>query len=317
MFDSSSFLNPKTRPLFLRFIAELKQKCDNAVPSLTHRFIKQIAHKGMMLRNYTQNIDGLEKKAGLKVYDTGATAQIVESVGLKRRESLGEGQRPTIVPLHGTLEHLACTVCRHRIEFDGRAVESLRAGELIECIQCKVRSDDREQRGRRRLPSGIYRPDIVLYNEHHPMGDVISDFVGLDLDQQPTTLIVMGTSLRVPGLKRLVKDMAKAVQRKQASSPERSGHIVFINKTPLSRTEWRTVFDIELIGTCDEWIECISSRISGLELGRPQCLQLASPASVQKKITTFFKTRTRSRKDKEGTEDTTFDVVPRRLALAR
>ncbi|CAM9234649.1 unnamed protein product [Scytosiphon promiscuus] len=40
----------------------------NYVPSLTHRFIKALEIRGKLLRNFTQNIDGLEAQVGLKKY---------------------------------------------------------------------------------------------------------------------------------------------------------------------------------------------------------------------------------------------------------
>ncbi|CAM9302161.1 unnamed protein product [Ectocarpus sp. 12 AP-2014] len=40
----------------------------NYVPSLTHRFIKALENRGKLLRNFTQNIDGLEAQVGLKKY---------------------------------------------------------------------------------------------------------------------------------------------------------------------------------------------------------------------------------------------------------
>eukprot|EP00903_Cladosiphon_okamuranus_P010135 g9597.t1 len=40
----------------------------NYTPSLTHRFIKALENRGKLLRNFTQNIDGLEAQVGLKKY---------------------------------------------------------------------------------------------------------------------------------------------------------------------------------------------------------------------------------------------------------
>lgn len=37
----------------------------NLTPTLSHYFIGMLESKGKLLRNYTQNIDGLEKKAGV------------------------------------------------------------------------------------------------------------------------------------------------------------------------------------------------------------------------------------------------------------
>ena len=34
-------------------------------PTLTHSFLKLLSDKGLLLRNYSQNIDGLENLAGI------------------------------------------------------------------------------------------------------------------------------------------------------------------------------------------------------------------------------------------------------------
>lgn len=293
MFDISSFVNPQSRPYFLKFISELKASCDAASPSDTHHFMKRLSDLGLLLRSYTQNIDDLERRAGLRVFD-GGVETVVESVGVKKRESLGGAglpARPNVIPLHGTLSTLVCTVCRYRVSFGESAVAQYEKGKVVACQKCQERSNEREQRGRRRLQSGIYRPDIVLYNEHHPQGDLIAEFVSLDLDVRPSTVIVMGTSLRIPGLKRLVKDMAKAVQRKRQSGEDRAGHVIFINRTPASRAEWKGVFDAELLGDCDKWVNLLSRHMEDFISGRPRsALQFVSPSKEQAKITSFFKT---------------------------
>lgn len=316
MFDVSSFLDPQTRPFFLKFIAQLKESCEVAKPSPTHKFIKMLADQKLLLRGYTQNIDDMERRVGLTVFSPHSSANTVTTcVGTKRRESFGTpSSRPTIIPLHGSLQYVVCTVCRHKADFDTVALAAFKNGQLIECTQCKQRSEDRALRGRRRLASGFYRPDIVLYNEHHHLGDVISEFVSLDIDSMPTTIIVMGTSLRVAGLKRLVKDMAKAVQRKREIAPDRCGPVVFVNKTPASKGEWRSVFDAEFLGTCDEWVERVISEMGRLSIGRPK-YALVSPSPSQTKITNFFKTRNKNNvnkaknnnDDNEADEDTLFD----------
>lgn len=38
----------------------------NHLPTLTHAFIKVLSDKGLLMRNYTQNIDGLEFIAGVR-----------------------------------------------------------------------------------------------------------------------------------------------------------------------------------------------------------------------------------------------------------
>ena len=66
LFSSSLFRSPDSTSLFYSFIAELKLAVSAAEPSATHRFIKKLDDKGKLMRSYTQNIDGMEKRVGMK-----------------------------------------------------------------------------------------------------------------------------------------------------------------------------------------------------------------------------------------------------------
>lgn len=62
MFDLSFF---KKRPeIFYSFAREIFPS--NFIPSPSHSFIKLLEDKGKLLRNYTQNIDTLEQRAGIQ-----------------------------------------------------------------------------------------------------------------------------------------------------------------------------------------------------------------------------------------------------------
>eukprot|EP00611_Tribonema_gayanum_P010618 TRINITY_DN2069_c0_g1_i3.p1 TRINITY_DN2069_c0_g1~~TRINITY_DN2069_c0_g1_i3.p1 ORF type:complete len:263 (+),score=115.49 TRINITY_DN2069_c0_g1_i3:670-1458(+) len=64
MFDIAYF---RTNPApFFKFARELLP--GSYTPSATHRFIKALQDRGKLLRNYTQNIDGLEREAGVSPY---------------------------------------------------------------------------------------------------------------------------------------------------------------------------------------------------------------------------------------------------------
>lgn len=74
-------------------------------------------------------------------------------------------------------------------------------------------------------------------------------------------LIIMGTSLKVHGLKKLVKDFAKAVHASKPSTtgtPRSAkswqGKVVFVNKTPPG-SEWEDVIDYHVSGETDCWVE--------------------------------------------------------------
>lgn len=64
MFDIEIFReNPE---IFYSFAHELYPTDDVRRTSRTHRFIRRLEIEDKLLRNYTQNIDTLEKTAGIK-----------------------------------------------------------------------------------------------------------------------------------------------------------------------------------------------------------------------------------------------------------
>ena len=95
------------------------------------------------------------------------------------------------------------------------------------------------------------RPAIVLYDEPHPLGDDIGDIHTADLCKRPDMLIIMGTSLKVHGLKKLVKDFARVVHSPSgASSPKKPFRVLFVNKTAPA-AEWSDIIDYHISGETD------------------------------------------------------------------
>lgn len=234
-FDAAFFHSEPTRPFFYRFIAELKEMCDGAQPTDTHRFLKELIDDRRVIRWYTQNIDGLEGRVGLATSISVATGT-------------GDKNPPPVIGLHGTLDRLACTVCKTAFPYQQH--ELMKGGKSPDCPTCTGRIEARKRAGQRSIRGGILRPDIVLYNEPNPQGESIAEHIATDLNRRPTMLLVMGTSLKVVGLKRLIKDFARSIRA------EEEGLVVFLNKTGIqSRSEWKSVFDYELVGESDEWIK--------------------------------------------------------------
>lgn len=72
-------------------------------------------------------------------------------------------------------------------------------------------------------------------------------------------LIIMGTSLKVHGLKKLVKDFARTVhQSLPTGSPKNkkmwTGKVIFVNRTPPAG-EWADIIDYHVAGETDTWVE--------------------------------------------------------------
>ncbi len=258
-FDASFFHSEKTRPLFFKFIAELKEMCDVANPTLTHQFLKELVEEKRILRWYTQNIDGLEERVGLETSVTVKSTTQVKNI--------------PVIGLHGTLGKLSCTVCKTSVEYEQHEV--LKEGSAPGCGTCKDRIANRAEKGQRKIKGGFLRPDIVLYNEPHPQGDLIAEMLSSDLAKRPTMLLVIGTSLKVVGLKRMIKDLAKAVHTNSSD-----GLVVYMNKTEIqARSEWKGIFDYELVGECDQWVGLV----------REEFEKLKAPKSAKDKITASSK----------------------------
>lgn len=112
------------------------------------------------------------------------------------------------------------------------------------------------------------KPDVVLYNEHHKDGTRIGEITEKDLmGVRPDLLLVVGTSLKVPGTKKLVKEFSKVI-KPTTPSPQEGGEgkgkgrqkkekiqTIFLNKEfPGGGKEWQGVFDCWVRGDIQEFV---------------------------------------------------------------
>ena len=154
LFDASLFNSASTSSIFYSMISELKAMADAASPTTFHHLLKRLDLEGRLQRVYTQNIDGLEERAGLTfgLGETGDSRATLRALGKRKRglqkdqgnRTAGfarsksdsaivftqkqEAQRrqeeevqestpmfPRTIPLHGSLSTLTCAVCNHKI----------------------------------------------------------------------------------------------------------------------------------------------------------------------------------------------------------
>jgi len=162
--------------------------------------------------------------------------------------------------LHGSLELLRCFLCGQTSSWDDeeRELETL-AGRQPTCPHCAGATAAREERGKRALGVGKLRPDIVLYGEEHPQSDMIGTIVQHDLSLGPDMLLILGTSLRVHGLKTVVREFARAVHSK-------GGKVVFVNFTKPPDSVWSDVIDFWVQSDCDAWVLDVKTRKPALWL---------------------------------------------------
>ncbi|KAF9972085.1 hypothetical protein BGZ73_004839 [Actinomortierella ambigua] len=234
LFDANLFRNCATTAVFYTFISELYRQTLEAKPTPTHKFIKFLADKGKLLRCYTQNIDCLEERLDMNTDLVCEQGKIQKDV--------------KVVQLHGSLKKLKCTICCKPYPFNKEYEDVFKEGEAPDCPKCLENDMIRNAMGKRRTTTGTLRPDIVLYNENHPFGEAIGSIQVSDLAKSPDVLLVMGTSLKVHGLRLLVRKAAKAVH-----GNKRGGCVILVNKTPVVGKEWQGVFDYFIEGECDAW----------------------------------------------------------------
>ena len=289
LFDASVWKNPTTRAAFYQFIASLRQKVKEEVEdtSWSHRLIRALRDGGRLVRCYTQNIDGLEARDGLET-------SMARGTGTKRRFMRKTFQEPRpsqtantefdggceVVQLHGDLEKTRCTLCQHVSEWDETTTLSFLNGEAPSCKQCMKKNSEREAKGKRGTSVGTLRPNIVLYGEEHPLNHFLAPFVPFDLSSNPEVLIIMGTSLKVFGLQKIVKDFAKQIHSRKNGK----GKVIFVNRTKPAESVWEDVIDQYVAMECDDWVRDLRARREDLWLRQGELdLKVTKPAAKRKR----------------------------------
>ncbi|RMD39975.1 hypothetical protein DV735_g5159, partial [Chaetothyriales sp. CBS 134920] len=265
LFHARVFQNAESTSIFYRFITCMRQKIHDDIrdTSDTHKFIKTLRDGGRLMRCYTQNIDALEAREGLCL-------DLKRGRGTKRRfmKKYYEAPRPEriqgtdfdggceVVQLHGDLDTLRCTVCASQWTWTSNETEIFLEGCAPKCQKCAAKSDQRQATGKRALSVGSLRPNVVLYGEDHPSNALLSPFVPFDIGTQPDLLIVMGTSLKVFGLQKIVKQFANTVHEQKNGK----GKVIFVNRTKPAESVWDSFIDYYVSMDCDDWIQDLKQR---------------------------------------------------------
>ncbi len=128
-------------------------------PTISHSFMKLLESKGILLRVYTQNIDGLEVLAGIS--------------------------RERLVECHGHFSSASCIDCGEMYDIEKCRMEMLRDPPIVPtCLKCGVQGTVR----------GRVKPDIVFFGEELPQR--CSTYVDVDTGKCDL-LLILGTSLQV------------------------------------------------------------------------------------------------------------------------
>ena len=285
-------------------IAQLSDLSQAAQPTSFHHLLRALDNRGRLLRVYTQNIDAIEQKSGLSFgvpefegkrnktrskQKLNVTDEPCPAPSTSRLPS-PPAETPRCIPLHGTLQTMHCQICNHSFPLL-QYRPSLISGHPPSCPECTSLETTRQLVGKRPRGIGKLRPGVVLYNEAHKDGEGVGEVVQKDLigsskgkgRSGADLLLVVGTSLRVPGTKRMVREFAKAVRARgaptkdessglatPAPSPRRSPtadeepipRAVYINLDfPVPTREWEGVFDAWIQGDAQLFSKMLHAEI--------------------------------------------------------
>ncbi len=211
-------------------VRSLSHLVNAAHPTAFHHLLATLAQEGRLMRLYTQNVDGIDT----------SLPPLATSVPLNVK-----GPWPRTVQLHGGLEKMVCSKCSHLSDFRAPLFEG---PEPPSCSVCEEMDSVRTTiAGKRSHGIGKLRPRIVLYNEHNPDEEAIGAVVSGDLRMRPDAIIVVGTSMKIPGVRRIVREMCGVVRGR------RDGVAIWINQAPEPPgKEFEDCWDLIVRGDCDE-----------------------------------------------------------------
>jgi len=213
--------------------------------------------------------------------------------------------------------------CQCLADYTPSSVSILLSGQAPRCPACETASAIRQASGKRGTKIGTLRPNVVLYGEEHPEADMVGKLNESDIRAAPDMMIILGTSLKVHGLKRIVKEFAKAVHAK-------GGKVVFVNNTAPTESVWNDTIDYHVEVDCDDWVADLRKRRAGIwerqtKLPVPKVLKAESgnvavakkaiavgnKENVFSKVRRIIEPKTPSGKKRKAlTETTTHHIVP-------
>ncbi|KAJ9137507.1 hypothetical protein NKR23_g9151 [Pleurostoma richardsiae] len=229
LFDATIWSDPLKTSVFYSFATSLRQRAKNVAPTGCHYFIRQLRDTGKLVRCYTQNIDQMEDKEEPippGYYRKEVTIEVTYSRAETPTRAAGSNAFSYTDPFN--------------------AFDASSAGEP----QTGTEMDERK---RHSMVDNLFARTVKEPLQHvkrreHPKAHLISPIVQHDLSLAPDLLLIMGTSLRVHGLKVMVKEFAKAVHNK-------GGKVVFINFTKPADSVWADVIDYWVEWDCDAWVQ--------------------------------------------------------------
>ena len=223
LLDTSVYSNDARTAAFHEMFRAAAHTAASAASTPFHHFMAQLARERRLLRLYTQNIDDLDTR--LAPLETA-------------RPLPHSAPWPKTIQLHGSLGIAVCATCHTTTILEPSLFQGPSAPD---CQTCKESETVPKVSGRYMLRSrgvGRLRPRITLYNERAFDSEAIGQVMAHDLRQRPDAVVVVGTSLRIPDVKKFVKDACAVVRQR------RNGLTAWINLNA-APADVKGLFDIQ------------------------------------------------------------------------
>ncbi|KAI9041629.1 putative SIR2 family histone deacetylase (Hst4) [Aspergillus affinis] len=298
LFDAAVYQDENLTASFQDMVRSLSEEAEKTSPTAFHHMLARLGQEGRLTRLYTQNIDGIETSM------PPLATQIPLNV---------KAPWPRTIQLHGSLDKMVCQKCRHLGDFDRVMFDR---PDAPECPECSRNNQFRMETGQRSHGIGKMRPRIVLYNEHNPDEEAITSVMNADIRSRPDALIVVGTSLKIPGVRRLVKSLCHVIRSR------RNGTTMWINNEPPVGKEFEDCWDLVVTGDCEEvarmadlkrwddhseevFDECNSSEVERVKKGSGVSIVVSTPRKRQKTSTGFLTPSSSQDEDVKKTQHAT------------
>lgn len=229
LFDASVYQDDSSTSTFHDMVRTLSQATKSAQPTAFHHLLATLAQEGRLMRLYTQNVDGIDT----------SLPPLSTQIPLPKK-----GPWPRTVQVHGGLDYMVCSKCHDLKPFDA---EKFHGPTPPPCPSCVAMDEARQVVHKRSHGIGCLRPRMVLYNEHNPDDESIGSCATYDMRMRPDAVIVAGTTLKVPGVRRIAREMCNIVRDRK------DGVAIWLNNDPepLGK-DLEDVWDLIVRGPCDE-----------------------------------------------------------------
>ncbi|KAL5118286.1 hypothetical protein ACEQ8H_003796 [Pleosporales sp. CAS-2024a] len=229
LFDASVYQDDSSTSTFHDMVRTLSERTKSAQPTAFHHLLATLAQEGRLVRLYTQNVDSIDAKL----------PPLSTQIPFPKK-----GPWPKTVQVHGGLDYMVCSKCHDLSPFDAAMFNGPTPPP---CPMCVENDTIRQVADKRSHGIGRLRPRMVLYNEHNPDDEAIGSCAAADMRMRPDAVIVAGTTLKVPGVRRIAREMCKIVRDRK------DGVAIWINNDPepLGK-DLEDIWDLVVKGPCDE-----------------------------------------------------------------